>query len=205
MWMGRSHPTIPWCRYADDGLAHCKTQQQAQQLLVELKVRFEECGLELHPIKTKIIYCKDDSRKLQYPNTEFNFLGYGFCSRMAEDSIDKRLFLSFTAAVSKESTKSMRDKTRSYKFYRRTDLSLQDIATMFNPILRGWIEYYGGYYKTALLSVFRHFNKTLITWIQRKYKKFKSKTRAGKLLESIAERQPNLFAHWKAGLVGSFA
>jgi RNA-directed DNA polymerase len=203
-WMTKNHPAAPWCRYVDDGLAHCKTEQQAQQLLAELKLRFEECGLELHPNKTKIVYCKDDNRKRKYSNTEFDFLGYSFRRRTAKNDKTNKRFLSFTAAVSKASAKSMREKTRNHRFYKRTDLSLNDIAKAFNPILRGWIEYYGRYNRSALYPVLRHFNNTLVAWARRKYKKLGGKTRAGILLVNIAKREPQLFAHWKIGMVGVF-
>lgn len=203
--MTKNYPTIPWCRYADDGLAHCKTEQQAQQLLAELKLRFEECGLELHPSKTKIVYCKDGKRRREYLNIEFDFLGYSFRRRSVMNNKDSSMFLSFTPAVSKASEKSMREKTRNQGFYKRTDLSLNDIAEKFNPVLRGWIEYYGRYNRSALYPVLRHFNKTLVAWARRKYKKLRGKTRAAILLENIVKREPYLFAHWKVGMVGSFA
>jgi RNA-directed DNA polymerase len=204
-WMTKHSPRIPWCRYADDGLVHCKTEQQAQQLLIELQRRFKECGLECHPDKTKIVYCKDDDRKGKYPNIGFDFLGYSFRRRAVKNSKNNKLFLSFTPAVSKASEKSMRAKTRRYKFYRRTDLNLRDIANQFNPVLRGWIEYYGRYRRSALYSVFRHFNKTLVTWLMRKCKMLKGKGRAVAFLEKIAKKEPHLFAHWKIGMVGAFA
>lgn len=203
-WMKRNFHTIPWCRYADDGLAHCKTERQAKRLLMELKLRFKDCGLELHPEKTKIVYCKDQNRKGNYPNVEFDFLGYNFRRRSVKSSKDNKMFLNFVPAASKFSIKSMRNKTRGYKFYKRTDLSLYNISNMFNPILRGWIEYYGRYHCTALHPVFRHFNKTLVKWAMRKFKKVSSKTRAGTLLEKIAEKEPHMFAHWKLGIGGSF-
>jgi len=205
-WMTRQYPATLWCRYADDGLAHCKTKRQAEQLLAELEQRFKDCGLELHPIKTKIVYCKDDRRKSDYPNTEFEFLGYSFRRRGTKNSKDNSMFGGFTPAVSKSAQKSMRAKTRKQKFFRRSDLSLSDIANMFNPVLRGWIEYYGRYHRSELYSVLDHFNKTLIKWAMRKYKKLKGhKTRAGIFIEKIAERDPSLFAHWKIGMVGMFA
>jgi RNA-directed DNA polymerase len=204
IWMTKNHPETPWCRYADDGLVHCKTELQTQQLLAELKVRFEECGLELHPDKTKIVYCKDGNRNREYPNIAFDFLGYSFRRRTVKNNKNNTLFLSFTAAVSKASVKSMREKTRNHEFYRRTDLSLNDIAKKFNPVLRGWIEYYGRYNRSALYPVLRHFNKTLVTWARRKYKKLKGKTRASILLGNIAKREPHLFVHWKIGMVGVF-
>lgn len=205
LWMTRNNPTIPWCRYADDALAHCRTEDQARQLLVDLKLRFKECGLELHPMKTKIVYCKDNKRRKNYPNTSFDFLGYGFCERSVRNSKTNEVFRSFNPAVSKASMKSMRAKTRKHRFYRRTDINLNDIAKEFNPILRGWIEYYGRYNRSALYPVLRHFNKTLGAWARRKFKKLRSKTRATTLLENIAKREPQLFAHWRVGMRGAFA
>lgn len=205
MWMSRNYPAIPWCRYADDGLVHCKTEQQAEQILSELKRRFESCGLELHPAKTKIIYCKDEKRKKAYPATEFDFLGYSFRKRAVKNMKNNRLFLGFTPSVSKTSGKSMRAKTRERQFYKRTDMRLNEIASRFNPVLRGWIEYYGRYNRSGLYPVFRHFNKTLVAWARRKYKKLKARTRAAQFIEKIAKRQPHLFAHWKIGMFGAFA
>lgn len=204
-WMQREFPAIPWCRYADDGLLHCKTEQQAQELLERLRKRFKECGLELHPNKTKIVYCKDDNRKGNYPNTRFEFLGYDFRRRRVQNK-DKELFLSFTPAVSKSAQISMRAKIRKWKFYKRTDLNLNDIAKMANPILRGWIEYYGRYNRSSLYSVFNHFNRTLATWTRRKYEKLKGhKMRAIIFLDKLSKREPHLFAHWKIGMRGAFA
>ena len=205
IWMKKKHPTKPWCRYADDGLVHCKTEQQAQELLVELKQRFEECGLELHPEKTKIIYCKDGSRKGQSSKTEFDFLGYTFRGRLVKNTKRNSIFVSFTPSVSKAAQKSMRASTKKWNFRNRTDLSLEDIGRMYNPILRGWINYYGRYYRSGLYSVLRHFNKTLVAWARRKYKALKThKTRATIFLEKISEREPHLFAHWKMSMVGAF-
>jgi RNA-directed DNA polymerase len=206
MWMKLNYPWKPWCRYADDGLVHCRTELEAQQLLEDLKVRFLECGLELHPIKTKIVYCKDGSRKGKYPETSFDFLGYTFRSRLVKVGSRNSFFVSFTPAVSKSALKSMRAKTKKCRWRSRTDLSLNEIARRFNPVLRGWMSYYGRYRRSAMYSVWRHFNKTLVAWAMRKYKPLaRSKTRAAKFLEKIAEKEPQLFAHWKAGMEGSFA
>ena len=101
LWMKRNYPKIPWCRYADDGLAHCKTEREAQELLQALSKRFAACGLELHPDKTKIVYCKDGSRKGKYPNISFDFLGYTFRARTCKNSKSNTLFVNFTPAVSK--------------------------------------------------------------------------------------------------------
>jgi RNA-directed DNA polymerase len=206
VWMKRNHPEIPWCRYADDGLVHCKTEQEAQLLLAELRKRFAECGLELHPQKTKIIYCKDSSRRKNYPDTKFEFLGYEFRRRLVKNNKRNSLFVNFTPAVSPSALKSMRAETRKWNFRNRTDLELEDMANMYNPILRGWINYYGRYSRSSLYPVFRHFNKSLVAWAMRKYKRFKNRrTRASVFMENISERESGLFAHWKIGMVGAFA
>lgn len=206
VWMKKNHPTIPWCRYADDALAHCETEAEAQQLLAELIKRFGECGLELHPDKTKIVYCKDDNRPGNYPQTKFEFLGYSFRRREAKNKRNNKLFLSFNAAVSPGAMKSMRAKTRQMGFSTRTDKSLEDIAKECNPILRGWINYYGQYTPSALQPVFRHFNKSLVKWAMRKFKKLKGhKTKATIFIEEISKRQPRLFDHWGKTMGVAFA
>jgi len=205
-WMKRHYPTLKWCRYADDGLVHGNREEQMQELLVNLKQRFENCGLELHPKKTKIVYCKDGKREGEYPNTKFTFLGYEFRRRKVQNSKDNSLFVSFTPAVSQEAQKSMRATIRKSGLSRKTDSSIQDIANIYNPILRGWIQYYGKYSVTELYSVMRHFNQAIRRWIMRKYKRFKGrKIRAGEFLAAIAKREPNLFAHWEKGIIGAFA
>jgi RNA-directed DNA polymerase len=205
-WMQRSHPVVPWCRYADDGLVHCRTQQQARELRYALAQRFEECGLQLHPEKTKIVYCKDGSRKEKHPSTSFDFLGYTFRPRLVRNRKRNSLFVSFTPAVCKTAINSMRSQIRRSNIRNRSDLGLDAIAHWFNPILRGWLEYYGCYQPSAMYPVLRHFNMTLVAWARRKYKRLqRHKTRATLFVESIAKRDPHLFEHWKRGMVGSFA
>jgi RNA-directed DNA polymerase len=205
-WMQRQNPMVPWCRYADDGVVHCKTEAKAQVLLLALKQRFSECELELHPEKTKIIYCRDGKRKGVYQNTAFEFLGYTFRSRLVKNSKQGDLFTGFSPAVSKSAQKSMRAKTKSFRLYRRSDLSLEEIAMKFNPTLRGWLNYYGKFHPSEMSSVWRHFNKTLVAWAMKKYKRFRGqKTRAAKFIKGIADKQPSLFVHWHAGMQGAFA
>jgi RNA-directed DNA polymerase len=204
-WMSRNYPSTPWCRYADDGIVHCKVEHEATHLLVALSQRFRECGLEPHPEKTKIVYCKDSNRKGEYPYTEFDFLGYCFRRRVVKLK-RKNKFLSFSPAMSKAAQKSARAKTKAHRFHRKSGIDLSDIARIYNPVLRGWIEYYGRYGRTALHLVLRHFNKTLVAWAMRKFKKLrKRKTRAVCLLLNIVKKQPYLFAHWKVGMIGAFA
>jgi group II intron reverse transcriptase/maturase len=205
-WMTKQYPNLPWCRYADDGLVHCNTEQQAKEVFDALKKRFEECLLEMHPTKSKIVYCKDDDRRDDYPNTKFTFLGYDFRRRSSKNSKNNKMFLNFTPAVSNAAKKSMRAKTKETIKNIGTYKSLNDIADKVNPILQGWINYYGKYNKTALCPVFRHLNLALVRWIMRKFKRFKGyKTKAAIFLEGLLGKQPTMFAHWKAGLAGGFA
>ncbi len=206
VWMKKHHSHVPWCRYADDGLVHCKTEDEAKQLLAELTNRFAACGLTLHPTKTKIVYCKDGSRRKAYPNKSFEFLGYMFQARPCKNTKRNSMFMNFTPAVSKAALKSMRATTRKYELRNRTDLSLTDIARWYNPILQGWLNYYGKYSRSALYPVWRHFNKTLVAWAMRKYKRFRNrKTWASLFMERMSQKQPRLFAHWRAGMIGAFA
>jgi len=205
-WMARTFPGVPWCRYADDGLVHCRTEQEAQAIMAELNARFEECGLQMHPDKTQIVYCKDGSRKGKYPNTKFDFLGYTFRPRVVKNRKRNSLFVSFTPAVSVKALKVMRQTTRRLNYRNRTELSLRDISRLHNPVVRGWVAYYGRFYPSALYPVFRHINKTLVAWAMRKYRRLKGhKTRASRFLEEVAVKQPYLFVHWQRGMVGAFA
>lgn len=205
VWMARTQRANPWCRYADDGLVHCASEKHALDLRTALEKRFAECGLEMHSGKTQIVYCKDDRRKGSHPRTEFDFLGYTFRRRVVRLTEPTRFFVSFNPAMSKVSLKSMRAHVRESGIRNRTDLDLQAIAERYNPILRGWIAYYGRYRRSELYPVLRHFNLTLVAWAMAKYKRFRRrKVKASQMLIELSKRAPHLFAHWKVGMVGSF-
>lgn len=206
IWLERNLPGLPWCRYADDGLVHCKTLKQTEMVLDKLEKRFSECGLELHSEKTKIVYCKDGSRRGNYENIRFDFLGYRFQPRLVKNSKKNSMFVSFTAAASPSALKGIRTQVRQDNIRNRTDLSLQEIARWYNSRLIAWVNYYGLYSRSALYPVFWHFNKTLVAWAMRKFKRFRNrKTWASKWLEKISRENPNLLYHWRIGMVGSFA
>jgi RNA-directed DNA polymerase len=206
LWMTRTHPDLPWCRYADDGLVHCRSEREAEALKAKLQARLAECHLELHPTKTKIVYCKDGKRKGTYPNVKFDFLGYEFRPRAVWGSQSGRLLCGFTPAVSPSALKSMRATIRDLDIRRRTQVSLGDIALQINPLLRGWIEYYGRYTPSALSPMLRHVNQTLLAWAMRKYKRFRGhKIRASHFLQRLVRDSTGLFVHWRIGMIGSFA
>jgi len=206
LWMTRIHPELPWCRYADDGLVHCRSEQEAQAIMAGLQARLAECHLEMHPTKTKIVYCKDGSRKGSYVNQGFDFLGYGFRPRLVKNSRRGSLFWSFTPAVSQAALTAMRETIRKTNLRNRTQITLEDVANEINPVLRGWIEYYGRYCPSALYPMFRHVNRSLVAWAMRKYKRLAGhKTQASIFLETVSRKTPHLFAHWRKGTVGAFA
>ncbi|HUE64785.1 MAG TPA: reverse transcriptase domain-containing protein [Rhizomicrobium sp.] len=189
LWMQRTHPDLPWCRYADDGLVHCRSEREAEAFKAVLQARLTGCGLELHPAKTGIVYCKDKNRKSSYPNVKFDFLGYCFRRRRTMSPSNRQLFCGFNPAVSPAALKAMRSTIRDLKIRRLTHASLRDIAQKLNPLLRGWIGYYGRYAPSALDPLLRYVNLTLVAWAQRKFKRFRAhKTRASLFLQKLAHQ-----------------
>lgn len=206
LWMTRTYPDLPWCRYADDGLIHCRNEYEATAVKAALQVRLAECHLELHPTKTKIVYCKDGNRKGTYANVNFEFLGYGFRPRLVKRARDNTLFCGFNPAVSVSALKAMRATIRELNIRRQTQLTLADIAQRLNPLLRGWIEYYGRYAPSALYPLLRYVNQTLLAWAMRKFTRFADhKIRASQFLQKLARDHANLFVHWRLGMTGTFA
>ena len=200
-WMEKNHPGKPFARYADDGIAHCRSREDAEGLRDKLEKRFAECGLELHPTKTRIVYCKDDDRRGNYPDNKFDFLGYTFRPRRSKNKHGK-FFINFTPAVSNKAKTAMQQAIHDWRIHLKPDKTLEDLSHMFNPILRGWVNYYGRFYKSELYSVLRHMNRALVHWARRKYKKLaRHRRRADYWLGRIARREPELFVHWKMGIL----
>jgi hypothetical protein len=161
-----------------------------------LEQRFAECGLELHPQKTKIVYCKDDDRRGHYPNEKFDFLGYEFRARRSRNRWGKH-FVNFSPAVSTAAAKRMRGEIRAWQLGCRVDKRIDDLARMFNPIIRGWIQYFGRYYPSALYPTLRYLDGRLARWAQAKYKRLRRhRRRSEHRIRAIAHRDPALFAHW---------
>ena len=200
-WMAKEHPCNPWARYADDAVIHCRSQEEAEQLLEQLGERFKQCKLELHPQKTRIVYCKDDDRGGNHPEIKFDFLGYTFRPRRSKNRHGK-FFINFTPAVSNKACKAMRQTIRGWRMHLKPDITIHDLSRMFNASIRGWLNYYGHFYKSQLYPVFRHMNKALVQWVRRKYKKLeRHKTRAIRWLGRLAKNLPRLFTHWQLGIL----
>ena len=195
-WMQRACPGIAFERFADDIICHCRSEKQAKWLMSELRKRFTVCKLELHPEKTGIVYCRDKARKGRYLRESFDFLGYTFRPRRAKNR-QGQIFVGFMPGVSRKALKHIRQSIRRMGLHRRTDQSLQELAQILNPVLRGWLNYFRHFYRSALDQLCRHINRTLMRWAMRKYKRLHRRLkRAGYWLERIKNKEPELFAHW---------
>jgi RNA-directed DNA polymerase len=199
-WIARVFPDVPFERYADDAVAHCATKAQAEMVRAAVAERMAEVGLELNLDKTRIVYCKDADRRGSHEHERFDFLGYTFRPRLSRSKFGKH-FVNFSPAVSDDAKKAIGREIRSWRINCRSDKTLSDLARMFNPIVQGWINYYGRFYKSMLYPVLRRINEYLIRWAMRKYKRLRGHlTRAVEWLAGVARREPNLFAHWRFGV-----
>jgi RNA-directed DNA polymerase len=199
-WMKRHHPEVKFERFADDVVTHCNSLKQAEEVLEKIRSRLKECGLELHREKTKIVYCKDDTRKGIHENESFDFLGYTFRPRLSKKKVGG-LFVNFSPAISDKAAKKIRKEIRRWRIHLRSDKTLTELAKMFNSKVQGWVNYYGKFYKSAMYSSVGNMERYLIRWAMRKYKKLRRhKRRARYWLGSVRKREPNMFVHWKMGL-----
>ena len=194
-WMAREFPTVRWERYVDDAVVHCVSERQARTVLAALTQRMSEVGLRLHPDKTRIVYCRDGDRRGMFNVTEFTFLGFTFRARDARDR-HGRNFTSFLPAISKEALTRISAQARSWRLHRRTGQEFIDLARWMNPIVRGWIQYYGAFYKSALYNLLQRINAYLMRWIRKKYKRLRAFTKAKACWQGITTRYPRMFAQW---------
>ncbi len=203
-WMSQNHPQVLSERYADDVLVHCKTEQQAELMLRAIEKRLAQCKLELHPEKTRIVYCRDDGRRKNYPKESFDFLGYTFRPRRAKNKHGK-YFVSFLPAISNKAKNKIRKAIREWRIHLITWTTLENIADKINPVVRGWYQYYGRFYKSEVYPVLRNVERYLTLWVRRKYKRLSRHGRRARLfLGKVCNRTRSLFVHWELGL-GSVA
>ena len=196
-WMQRHHPSIPFERYADDVVCHCRSKEEAASLLEALRERLADCHLELHPDKTRVVYCKDHKRRGVYPITRFDFLGFSFHARTVQDR-HGNLFTGFGPGVSRKALKRMNQVIRSLNIDRSIQSNLPELAARLNPIVRGWIEYYGAFYPEPLKRFLVKIDLRLGHWARNKYKRLRRhKRRSWDWLKRCRESDPCLFVHWE--------
>jgi RNA-directed DNA polymerase len=194
-WMAREFPTVPFERYCDDIMVHTISERQARYVGKRLADRLSEVGLRLHPEKTKIVYCPQDGRDANHENASFTFLGYTFAKRSARRP-DGTIFNGFLPAVSNDAMKKMNRALRRWRLHRWTTLSLDELAAWVNKIVPGWLNYYGRYYRTALLSLIRRINAYILRWARKKYKRLRAFKRALAWWHRVTKHAPGLFHHW---------
>src|SRR5262249_21971145 len=196
-WMAREYPTVWFERFADDVVAHCVTERQAHQVQDAIGRRLADVGLLMHPDKTRIVYCKDDRRRLDYLQVTFTFCGYAVRPRKAYDKVRKRARTGFLPAVAPGKLTDMSRKVASWRLHRRTNSTLDDLAEEVNPALRGWLNYFTAFYPSAVNPIGKRVDRHLMRWARWKYKRLKrSDDRARAGLRGVRQRSPGLFAHW---------
>jgi RNA-directed DNA polymerase len=200
-WMRRNQPSVQFERYADDVVIHCVSLSQAKEVLEAVRNRLKQCGLELHPTKTKIVYCKDDNRRENFEPHTFDFLGYTFQPRRVRSNKDK-YFIGFLPAMSNKAANAIRKTIRGWRLaVFRNNQTLEALARFTDPFVRGWMNYYGRYYRSRCVRVLQHLNRILMRWVMRKYKRFRGRQRAAThWLGRIAERDGDLFVLWSLGI-----
>ena len=199
-WLEKTDKTVKFARYADDVILHCHSKAHAEQTLNALNERMATCGLELHPDKTKIVYCRDFRRKGNYPEVKFDFLGYSFQPRTAKSRKTGKLFLGYDCAISISSRKRIADKLENLKIESQGFKSIVGIAQYLNPMIRGWVNYYGKFRGYEMSRVFRLLRNRVIRWARKRYKRYRtSLNRTFRWLDRVREQYPYLFYHWKLG------
>lgn len=200
-WLEQNHPKVEYVRYADDAILHCRTKTEAEQTLAALDERMKACGLELHPEKTKQVYCRDYRRQDTYETVKFDFLGYSFQPRSTKSKQTGKLFLGFDCAISISSKKRIADKLEDLKIDRLNFKSIVGVALYLEPFIRGWINYYGKYRITELKPVFLLLRQRLVWWARKRYKRYKTNmVKAYRWLDRVQKQFPNLFYQWRYGL-----
>lgn len=196
-WLEREFPAVEFERFADDAVVHCATERQAREVWAALAERLESVGLRLHPDKTKVVYCKDRKRRLKYGCTSFTFLGYTFRARKAPTRGGKSMFSAFLPAVSREALKSKGRIVRRWRINLRTTSDPVELAKWINPIVRGWMNYYGRFYRTEMYGLLRRINTYLVRWARQKFKRLRAFKRVKRWWHGILQRKPDLFVHWR--------
>lgn len=198
MWITKKHPSIRFERYADDIIVHCHTQQEAETILLQIAERMNQCELELHPLKTKIVYCRDYKRKESHEQVQFDFLGFSFQPRPTKDYQTGIIFNMFDLSISRGSQKRIVEEINHFKIQLWSESTIEQIADTLYSKLLGWINYYGKFRKWLFLNVFRRLSFRLVQWAQHKYKLSGIK-RSYQWLENFQSEYPKLFVHWRYG------
>jgi len=195
-WMARRFPAVPFERYVDDAVVHCRSERQARMVVQAIGERMEQVGLRLHPDKTRIVYCKDGQRRGSSEHTSFDFLGFTFRTRGVR-SRHGNVFTGFGPAISKSALKKISGQVRAWRLHLKTGRTLRDLAREINPIVRGWMQYYGAFYRSALHPLLQRINGYLVRWLRKKYRRLRTFAKAHAAWGRLTRQYPGYFAHWQ--------
>ena len=196
-WMKDNFPRIEFIRYADDAIVHCVSKKQAEYILKKIRQRLAHCKLELNEEKTSIVYCKQSGRKENYPKVKFDFLGFSFKPRTFMNRKTRKRFLGFEAEISTESQKKMVQEVKEKEKSMNVSKTIEEVANVLNPSIRGWLFYYGYIKKSAMRRVISIIEYKIVKWLRKKYKRVRKQMRgAYSLLQKVKKVKPRLFAHW---------
>jgi RNA-directed DNA polymerase len=196
VWMARKFPSVQFERYVDDAVVHCVSERQARMLRAAIADRMQRVGLRLHPDKTRVVYCKDGKRRGCYEHTSFTFLGFTFRARGAR-SRHGQTFTSFLPAISTDALGTISAQVRGWRLHLRTGQTMAELARQINPVVRGWMQYYGAFYRTALYPLLQRINAYLVRWLRKKYKRLRGFKKAWACWRRTTKQYPSLFAHWQ--------
>ncbi len=194
-WLEKNYPQIRFVRYADDAVVHCKDKSEAEQLLSAIRERMKQIGLSLNEEKTRIVYCKDYRRKQNHEHVQFGFLGFSYQPRQTK--LKGNRFMAFTAEISKDNQKKIREKIREIVNWRNTTKKIEQIAEELNSKLRGWINYFELYGKGQLRKTMFYLEEKLVKWLSRKHKQGIRKSLPQ--MQQLRKQKPTLFYHWEKG------
>jgi RNA-directed DNA polymerase len=198
-WMSKHFPINPFERYADDIIVHCDTLDEAKHLLASIRQRLAGFELELHPEKTKLVYCENYQRKGDHEHNSFTFLSYSFQPRAMRNYQRKTKFTVFSAAICCTAKTFIRQRLKTVFNPRNTQVSLEQTAVKLNPKIRGWLNYYCKFNPREAMNVFLYTNELIRRWFEEKYR-LKSKHAVQKLYDSFVLANANLFVHWQKGI-----
>jgi len=205
-WMEKTDSSVQFSRYADDVIVHCKSKVHAEELLQAIHERMESVGLELHRQKTKIVYCRDYRRREKHQIVKFDYLGYSFQPRTAFSKKLNKLFIGYDCAISISSRKRIADKLEALNVKTLSFKSIVGVAQYLNPLIRGWVNYYGKFKMYELTKVFRLLSARLVWWARKRYKRYKTSIgKAYKWLASVRQQYPTLFYHWNFSQINVIA
>ena len=178
---------------------HCDSKAEAENLLTAIRERLAGFELELHPEKTKLVYCKNYLRKEQHEHNSFTFLSYSFQPRGMRNQQSTNKFMVFSAAICCKAKTFIRLRIKAVFNPRNTQVTLERVAIKLNPKIRGWLNYYSKFNPREAKNVFLYINELIRRWLEEKYR-IRGKRAVQNQYDSYVQTNTSLFVHWQRGI-----